>query len=240
MTTQEFSTEFDVLFNNITSNQAPGLNNYEKSVFLTKAEKQLVHEYFNHRTDVQGGGFDGSIRRQIDFSSITDTVTLLPMLPVNYTYIDNRAIVFPMSSLTKVVCILNESVDFIGSENNIETYTVIPLSFDEYQRLMMKPYKYPTKGQVWRLMNHNFIEIVGKNNIQNVRYRMRYVRMPHPIILEDLSNLDVSIDNETAITECELPEELHQEILERAVTLAKIAWQGTTMTQTALAVEASK
>lgn len=37
MTLQEFSDEFDVLYNNITSNQAPGLNEYEKSVFLTKA-----------------------------------------------------------------------------------------------------------------------------------------------------------------------------------------------------------
>ncbi len=33
----EFSSEFDVLYNNITSNQAPGLDDYEKSVFLTKA-----------------------------------------------------------------------------------------------------------------------------------------------------------------------------------------------------------
>ena len=37
MTTPEFSNEFDVLYNNIMSNAAPGLNEYEKSVFLTKA-----------------------------------------------------------------------------------------------------------------------------------------------------------------------------------------------------------
>ena len=39
MTLAEFSDQFDVLYNNITSNQAPGLNEYEKSVVLTKAEK---------------------------------------------------------------------------------------------------------------------------------------------------------------------------------------------------------
>jgi len=37
MTTGEFSNEFDLLYNNIMSNSAPGLNEYEKSVFLTKA-----------------------------------------------------------------------------------------------------------------------------------------------------------------------------------------------------------
>lgn len=33
---QEFSDEFDVLYNNISSNQAPGLDEYEKSLFLTR------------------------------------------------------------------------------------------------------------------------------------------------------------------------------------------------------------
>ena len=29
MTNQEFSNEFDILYNNVTSNQAPGLDEYE-------------------------------------------------------------------------------------------------------------------------------------------------------------------------------------------------------------------
>ena len=35
MTNQEFSNEFDILYNNVVGNQAPGLDTYEKSVFLT-------------------------------------------------------------------------------------------------------------------------------------------------------------------------------------------------------------
>ena len=42
MTNEEFNNEFDVLYNNITSNQAPGLDEYEKSVFLTKAQDDIV------------------------------------------------------------------------------------------------------------------------------------------------------------------------------------------------------
>lgn len=37
MTLQEFSDQFDLLYNNISSDQALGLTEYEKSVFLTKA-----------------------------------------------------------------------------------------------------------------------------------------------------------------------------------------------------------
>ena len=73
---QELSDQFDVLYNSITSNQAPGLNEWEKSVFLTKAEKQLVREYFNQRTDAVGGGFDGSQKRQYDFSCLLRTESL--------------------------------------------------------------------------------------------------------------------------------------------------------------------
>ena len=93
------------------------------------------------------------------------------------------------------------------------------------------------------------LEIIGKFS-STPYYRMRYVRRPNPIILEpDLHSLGVTIEGigatansgtDTTIRECELPEEMHHEILERAVTLAKIAWQGATMTQTALAVQASK
>lgn len=46
MTIQEFSNQFDVLFNNITSNEAPGVNEYEKSIFLTKAQDEVVKNHF--------------------------------------------------------------------------------------------------------------------------------------------------------------------------------------------------
>ena len=246
MTTQEFDTEFDVLYNNITSNQAPGLNGYEKSVFLTKAENQLLPEFFNHRTDINGG-FDGNEERQIDFNGLIVTESLSDIgSPIDYVRIDPRSFIYRASN--NVVFILNEFLDVVPIGSGItNTLTVIPLSYIEYSRLMKKPYKYPPKGQAWRLLNGDnarnskCVEIVAKDIAgNNLTYRVRYVRKPKPIILEDLTDLGVSIEGLTSVTECELPEETHHKILERAVTLAKIAWQGTTMTQTALAVEASK
>ena len=47
MTLQEFSNEFDDLYNNVMSNSAPGLDEYEKSVFLTKAQDEVIKNYFN-------------------------------------------------------------------------------------------------------------------------------------------------------------------------------------------------
>lgn len=70
MTNPEFSNEFDVLYNNITSNQAPGLDEYEKSVFLTKAQDEILKSYFTPGLNKSQEGFDGSEVRQIDFSMI--------------------------------------------------------------------------------------------------------------------------------------------------------------------------
>ena len=47
MTNKEFSYEFDILYNNIMSNQAPGLDDYEKSVFLTKAQEEIIINYYS-------------------------------------------------------------------------------------------------------------------------------------------------------------------------------------------------
>lgn len=66
-------------------------------------------------------------------------------------------------------------------------------------------------------------------------YILRYVRIPSPIILEKLSSYGtdtsgkslLSINGESEISECELHESVHEEILQRAVELAKLAWEGT-------------
>lgn len=68
MTCEEFSNEFDILYNNIMSNKAPGLDEYEKSVFLTRAQDDIVKRYFTAKGNKDIEGFDSSIKRNIDFS----------------------------------------------------------------------------------------------------------------------------------------------------------------------------
>lgn len=146
MTNQEFSNEFDVLYNNITSNQAPGLNEYEKSVFLTKAQDQLINEYFNAKVDGFGGGFDGSQKRQYDFSSMIRVANLQLNNTQDITEkIDKRSYsyLFPEDCYL----VINEILD-----DGQTQYGVIPINYLEYSRLMCKPYNLPLKRQAWRLI----------------------------------------------------------------------------------------
>ena len=244
MSHTELSNEFDVLYNNITSNQAPGLNEYEKSVFLTKAQSQLVNEYFNNRTDGFGGGFDGSQKRQYDFSSLIKTAILTEIESDRNSSInklDKRSKVFLLPD--DYFLPINEIID-----DHTTQYSVIPLNYVDYQRLMLKPYNLPVKKVAWRLITGTYtdtdednnekqstiVEIIGVFNVKSgvLEYKIRYVKTLSPIILADLgADTGVTIDGEHAITACQLPEEAHQEVLERAVALAKIAWQGATATQ---------
>lgn len=150
MDIQQFSAEFDLLYNNVTSNQAPGLNEYEKSVFLTKAQYQLVKEYFNPRIDGVGGGFDGGEKRQYDFSSLIRTDNLFYVNTFKERISDtekldkrSKVYLFPMNYFL--------SVNEILSDGKYQ-YSVMPLEYSEYQRLMLKPYSYPVKRGAWRLI----------------------------------------------------------------------------------------
>ena len=73
MTASEMKQEFDVLYNNIMSNAAPGLDDYEISVFLTRAQEELLKAYFNPKGNKYAEGFDFSPKRQVDFSNIIVT-----------------------------------------------------------------------------------------------------------------------------------------------------------------------
>lgn len=119
MTNQEFSNEFDVLYNNITSNQAPGLDEYEKSVFLTKAQDEIIKSYFNPRLNKTQEGFDGNERRQIDFSMILKSKVIYPTNVV-------RSRNFELST-------------YIGDEYNNEQLKDIELTFTvPYNKIPVK------------------------------------------------------------------------------------------------------
>ena len=300
MTNQEFSNEFDVLYNSIMSNQAPGLDEYEKSVFLTKAQDEIIKSYFNPRKNKTQEGFDANEERQIDFSMILrsavyDTIEYIPLVedeeaatpiilktlqevkkvlvkgegetpelstnykidetflkvipgktavgkPTKYTVIPFIDSFFDMRDNTKSIALedgilmfINEYVEVTRNTNKARL-SIVPVNYREYSRLMSKPYKRPIKNQAWRLLdnsdgNKKAEIIVGPNDTID-RYVVRYIKRPRAIVLDNFD--DVSIDGVKTAQECELDPILHPEILQRAVELAKAAYNGDLTSQIAL------
>ena len=270
MTAAEFSQEFDILYNNIASNQSPGLTEYEKSVFLTKAQDEIIKNYFTNKPNGNKyqEGIEDSAKRYSDFSCLITVKSIISQQST--ANIDSRGKIMQLPD--DLMISLNETfetnfniIDTHGvivraiSNNN---YQVIPITLAEYQRLMSKPSNDPLKRQVWKLMGNSAsgngsIEIIphwrdvsytlteediasqyttNGDNPTTYKLKIRYVRRPYPIIIEDLSLQGLTINGKTAIygstlssaTEeaCELAKELHPEILQRAVELAKVFYTG--------------
>lgn len=231
MSIDEMSVSFDVYYNSITSNQAPGLTEYEKSLFLTKAEKEIVKNYFTPQSKGNnlGQGFDDSAKRQADFSVLMKAGACTLQEEFSGVRIDPRSKVYTFPS--DAFIIINETA--VTSDDRI--LQVVPIRYDEYTRLMSKPYQLPLKKQAWRLNNSGsvsgndttkYVEIVTNVGDNVTSYTVRYVRVPKPIILETLDGY--TIDGESAKSVgCELDPVLHEDVVQRAVELAKAVWTST-------------
>lgn len=246
MINSQFSNQFDLLYNNVSSNQAPGLNEYEKSVFLTKAQNDILLSYFNPKSNSVLEGFDASPIRQADFSNIIKGVSYegaalmgTVNVAVNYNNPESvKSIEFPSDALI----VLNEFVLVHRKQADPTKYnevqlTVLPIDYVTFSQLQTKPYKRPAQYQAWKLLTtdsgNRRAEIIAGNNDSIQRYVIRYIKRPRPIILEDFTGSDVSLGVDefgnpyTKAQECELDPILHEDILQRAVELAKAAYSGT-------------
>lgn len=261
MLPEEMSSQFDIGYNNITSNQAPGLSEYEKSVFLTKAQDEVIKNYFtaNSKGNNIGQGFDDSAKRQADFSVLmmTSEENALTEL-TGITRLDRRSKIynFPKDMFIPI----NETLlDSTGKKE----FQVIALRYDEYTRLMSKPFKRPLKHQAWRLINSGTlsdgtyskcVEIVTtpEYDSDDMTYVLRYIKRPKPIILADTDGLTLNgyevktgYDGDDPHISadpipCELDPIVHEDILQRAVELAKIAWTQTGQDNTQAVIQAGQ
>ena len=143
----------------------------------------------------------------------------------------------PADDNTDVLVILNEKLLKVKttsgepSTTSVEAeYVIKPISYLEYDREMSKAYTKPLKKQAWRLFQNQSVgfdvmsEIIPRETLSSQseyswKYRLRYVKRPRPIVLEDLPD-GLSIDGISDETTCELNPILHNDILMKAVELA--------------------
>lgn len=211
MTNQEFSNEFDVLYNNIRSNLAPGIDEYEKSVILTQAQEGLIIDLYSGRL---GDSFESSEEVRSYLRSLIKVYNTNTKLPQMKGVTDN-SVFFELPE--DVWFILYESVNFNTTECK-SINVVIPVTQDEVYKTLNSPFRGPTKKRVLRLdYGNNIVELLSSYDIDN--YTVKYLARPQPIILQDLE-AGLSINGESKQSECKLNQNLHRAILERAIKIA--------------------
>lgn len=232
MTIQEFSTEFDLMYNNITSSQSPGLDEYEKSVFLTHEQDGLVTALYTGAGSYGGFELTEQMRRSLDSLLVSD---VLEPIGLNYAMIASNSTFFELDD--SLWYIVYEAAKYKGDGNEDKKpcqidarnfpVEIVPATYDEFHRIKGDPFRGPSKRRALRfdvgiVDGHRVIEVVSKDELS--KYFVKYIRHPQPIILEKLT--DNTINKKTGPLGCELHESLHRIILDSAVRAAKAAYVG--------------
>lgn len=247
-TCQEWIDGFNLLFNNISSNKAPGMEPYEISRVLTWAEYDVVVAVFTGKlngepfesTEQTKALLDTLVQQQTATSpSTSDGVKLFNGLTTSVkSYLFNLKTDTQDGQRTKEIlyrtveyCILDGPCGEVFAE-------VVPVTQDEILRTIRNPFKRPNDRRVMRmthsgswtetydddvetLYESQHTELISKYPVKS--YTVRYVQRPEPIIVSTLPS-GYSIDGKSAEMTCLLPEPLHQAILLRAVQIAKSVW----------------
>lgn len=227
MTIDEFSNSFDTLLNSYaltsnfgeeTSKQTITLDEYEKSVLLTKAQEEIVLSLYNSKNPY-GEAFEGTEELRRYLSNLITEKSLKPITNTSGTPLglESKSKFFTLPEDLWFITL--ESVVIDNSKCGAETIMkVYPVKQDEYQAIRDNPFRGANDRRALRLdLSEGNVEIICKYMI--AIYYIRYIKKVPPIILEDLPN-DLTIEGKSEASNCILHEALHQKILDKAVQLA--------------------
>lgn len=228
MTTTEFSQAFDAqisAYNEsadlVASDRGLSFGEYDKSVFLTRAQDELVLSFYSGK-NLYSEGFENTEEVKRYLSPLVKTAEQPELIEGinNLIKVNKDSHFFPLPEdiwfITYEALKLTESDKLCLSGKFIE---IQPVTQDELHRLIKNPFKGPNNRRALRLdIADNMVEVITPlKEIAN--YTVRYIKEPSPIILDTLAD-DIDIKGSHTITECELHPALHKAILDRAIQLA--------------------
>lgn len=231
MNVEQFSNEFDTLVNAYARDIVFGddasivdirVDEYEKSLFLTKAQKELVIDYYSGQ-NAYNLSFEEKeiIREALDALVQTINPEQVGNISSDKHVLDDRRKLYFYRLPVNLLYIIFEEVKFssyLSGCKGDNTALVVPSTHDELWHRLQNPFRGPNSKRVLRLnVENNLVELISDYPIGS--YLLRYVEEPKPIILTDLPD-GLSIEGISIKTECALPSILHHRILDVAVRMA--------------------
>ena len=192
MNVQEFSNSFDTLLQPYIAKESFSEQNnlafdeYEKSIFLTKAQEQIVLELYQELEQSE------EVRKYL--SNLIKTDNYVPIGEQDETLINNNFKSYKVEINNDILFMIYEQCT-LNDENNCinnKIVSVVPTIHDDLAKVLNNPFKSPNSRKVIRLDFDNKIELISKYSISN--YKVRYLKKPNPIILITLED-NLSINN---------------------------------------------
>lgn len=216
MTSAEMEKEFSILYDKITSFSAPGYEDDEKSIFLTKAQERVVLSLLNPLKNSVHEGFEETEVRRKDLQALVKGATLTVASASQVGVLPNGKFYDLPSDCLYVISEEIITSSPIPCKNNIRV-RVKPITHDFYSINKDNPWKKPNYLQnVWRLdYSTNKHEIITDGTFSVASYEIRYIKKLQPIIIG--AN---TVDGATGPLNCELNNIIHKRIVEVAVQIA--------------------
>lgn len=224
MTASEFKEEFNLRYNNSLGN-APGLDTYEISTYLTIAQEQLVKRSYDADKDPTAS-FELKEKSRRILNELVKDKKITSQVSSTRGLVDESKF-FEISN--DLMYIVLETATIMG-----RVVKVIPVTHDEFMISYNNPFRKPNKRKAWRVdiskeNSKTTVELVSSGIIS--QYNVRYICHPSPIIVGDLqSSADVagmglSINNKTSVATSLLNGHCHREIVNIAVENAVLDYR---------------
>jgi hypothetical protein len=237
MTANQMWENVLVTYDALYSQSAPGFEDPEATILLTKAQWYYILQRLNPKSNRNMEGFEETeIRIQGLSALVKDSQDADPpvteLLNQTGTLPGERLWALPVDFMITIYegCITN--IPQCGTTNTFNRIMTIPISHDEYNLNYYNPYKRPytdgTEGIIWRLEHgrkpvngterkiHGLItDITPPDNFEVTEYYLRYIKTPSDIV--------VNLNAPGSQVNCELDSLTHQGICDIAVKLLSAA-----------------
>lgn len=216
MTATELSNEFNILWDNIESGSAPGVDEYEKSIFFTIAQEELILKYAEQ--------FDSSERARRILDGVVKSLSKTQDATTEGITVN----VEPLDSTYSKFYSIPDDLWMILHEHAIvatKRVAIVPISLDDYNIEVDNPFRKPNSKLIWRFdvnnggaNNERLVELISTNTI--TKYNLRYIKEPSPIITDGSISKDIRGVTPSTVLNPSINDLAFNELLDLAVNLA--------------------
>jgi hypothetical protein len=191
------------------SKDYPNLEPEEVDLVLNQAQEAFIKQRYGYN-NTKNEAFEQTQKRIEDLHTLVKSVRLTPLLNSEKNINSNSVFVeLPVDHWITIQELTNITYsDCNGNVSKEDVYTR-PIQHNDYSKLINNPFAKPNINKVLRLTTLEGVELLHSTNSKVNSYKMRYIKKP--IQMNSQSNPNVN---------CELPELVHQEIVNQAITIA--------------------
>ncbi len=203
-------TEFKVGIDKTDSLNVPNFEPEERDLWLNKAQQRFILQRYGG-SNPKRQSFEETEKRSNDLRELIVNNSLSP-LPFDSSVNKTNGVFVDLSGTTNTYWFaVNEEADVTYTDCNGESKTkrveVKPMQHDDYNKTIKDPFNKPTTDQVRRMFYQDKVELLTDGTFNVDLYHIRYIKKP----------VDISL---ATLTDSELSEHAHREIVEIAVSMA--------------------